>query len=284
MSFGQKLKKLRLEANLTQKELGDKLNVSFQTVSKWENDTNEPDIKTLKDLSRIFEISYEYLLDDNEVKPIEPSTPYNRDIQKPIYFCNQCGAQIDDSTKIHQIQKTTVTGTTELVTICDDCFRKNEKEIVDKKIKEKQAIERGKKLLKAHKRKVVLTWSIIAAVVSFAIALLVCILNFKTCGIWITIFIPILIGYTVLAEIFCLFTENWIFDVFTAFAGWSIRFPGIIFTFDLDGFVFLFAMKILFAMISIGITVASLAISLGLSSLCSIFTFPFVVFLGGDQA
>lgn len=48
MTFGQKIKKLRTESNLTQKDLADKMNVTFQTVSKWENDTNEPDITNIK--------------------------------------------------------------------------------------------------------------------------------------------------------------------------------------------------------------------------------------------
>ena len=43
MTFGQKLKKLRTEKNLTQKDLADQLHVTFQTVSKWESDINEPD-------------------------------------------------------------------------------------------------------------------------------------------------------------------------------------------------------------------------------------------------
>ena len=52
MTFGQKIKKLRTESNLTQKDLADKMNVTFQTVSKWENDTNEPDITNIKELAK----------------------------------------------------------------------------------------------------------------------------------------------------------------------------------------------------------------------------------------
>lgn len=58
MTFGQKIKKLRTESNLTQKDLADKMNVTFQTVSKWENDTNEPDITNIKELAKIFNCSY----------------------------------------------------------------------------------------------------------------------------------------------------------------------------------------------------------------------------------
>lgn len=48
MTLGQKIKKFRNEKKLTQKDIAEQLNVSFQTVSKWENDENEPDIYTLK--------------------------------------------------------------------------------------------------------------------------------------------------------------------------------------------------------------------------------------------
>ena len=44
MTLGQKIKKFRNEKKLTQKDIAEQLNVSFQTVSKWENDENEPDI------------------------------------------------------------------------------------------------------------------------------------------------------------------------------------------------------------------------------------------------
>jgi transcriptional regulator with XRE-family HTH domain len=52
MTLGQKLKKLRIEKGLTQKDLADQLHVTFQTISKWEGDTNEPDFSTLKELAK----------------------------------------------------------------------------------------------------------------------------------------------------------------------------------------------------------------------------------------
>ena len=53
MTLGSKLKKLRSEKGLTQKDFADQLHVTFQTVSKWENDENEPDISTLRELSKL---------------------------------------------------------------------------------------------------------------------------------------------------------------------------------------------------------------------------------------
>lgn len=66
MTFGQKIRKLRNEAGLTQKELAEELNVTFQTVSKWESDVNEPDISNIKQLAKIFHCSVEFLFSDDD--------------------------------------------------------------------------------------------------------------------------------------------------------------------------------------------------------------------------
>lgn len=52
----------REKKGLTQNELADLLGVSQQTISKYENGTREPDIDTLINLSRIFNVSIDYLL------------------------------------------------------------------------------------------------------------------------------------------------------------------------------------------------------------------------------
>ena len=66
MTFGQKIKYLRNQKNLTQKELAEKMNVTFQTISKWESDTNEPDIESIRMLSKIFDCSLDYLFDNEK--------------------------------------------------------------------------------------------------------------------------------------------------------------------------------------------------------------------------
>ncbi|MBR2792922.1 MAG: helix-turn-helix transcriptional regulator, partial [Erysipelotrichaceae bacterium] len=46
-SFGTRLANIRREHNLTQNDIADRLNVSAQAVSKWENDLTSPDINTI---------------------------------------------------------------------------------------------------------------------------------------------------------------------------------------------------------------------------------------------
>ena len=66
MTFGQKLKKLRTEANITQKGVADELHVTFQTISKWESDINEPDFSTLKAIAKVFQRPIEYFFNEEE--------------------------------------------------------------------------------------------------------------------------------------------------------------------------------------------------------------------------
>ena len=65
-SFGEKVIELRRINNMTQSELGSRLNVSAQAVSKWENNQSEPDMQTLKKMCNIFNVSLNELLSYDE--------------------------------------------------------------------------------------------------------------------------------------------------------------------------------------------------------------------------
>ena len=61
LTIGQTIKKLRKERNLTQEELAEQLNVTFQAVSKWENETGLPDISQIVPLASVFGVSTDIL-------------------------------------------------------------------------------------------------------------------------------------------------------------------------------------------------------------------------------
>lgn len=65
MEFNEKLQKIRKEHNITQESLADKLNVSRQAVSKWESGTAYPDTEKLIQISKLFNISLDELINDN---------------------------------------------------------------------------------------------------------------------------------------------------------------------------------------------------------------------------
>ena len=61
-TFGTRLAALRKQRGMTQDSIADKLNISAQAMSKWENDLTSPDIDTLLKLSDIFDISLDELM------------------------------------------------------------------------------------------------------------------------------------------------------------------------------------------------------------------------------
>ena len=61
--IGSFIKSIRQEHNLTQKQLADKLGVTYQAVSKWENGKNIPDIAIIKEISKEFNIDINELLE-----------------------------------------------------------------------------------------------------------------------------------------------------------------------------------------------------------------------------
>lgn len=65
MTTGEKLMNLRKKANFTQEELADKLNVSRQAVSKWEQNQAFPETDKLIQLSKLYGVSMDYILGIN---------------------------------------------------------------------------------------------------------------------------------------------------------------------------------------------------------------------------
>lgn len=62
MKFNEKLKELRNEKKLTQKQTAQLLNISTTCYSGYEQGYREPDFKTLVKICRLFEVSSDYLL------------------------------------------------------------------------------------------------------------------------------------------------------------------------------------------------------------------------------
>ena len=62
MEFGDQIKQLRMDQNLTQEQFAEKLNVTRQAVSNWENDRNLPDIEMLIKMTSVFGISLDQLI------------------------------------------------------------------------------------------------------------------------------------------------------------------------------------------------------------------------------
>lgn len=62
MEIGECIKKLRQYKRMTQEEMAELLKVSVQTVSRWENNLNYPDLIMLPELASLFHVTTDYLL------------------------------------------------------------------------------------------------------------------------------------------------------------------------------------------------------------------------------
>ncbi|WP_455191827.1 helix-turn-helix domain-containing protein [Gemmiger sp.] len=77
MTFSDKLIALRRKAGWSQEELAERLNVSRQSVSKWESAQSMPDIDKIVQLSSLFSVTTDYLLKDgrDDPQPAAAATP-----------------------------------------------------------------------------------------------------------------------------------------------------------------------------------------------------------------
>ena len=67
MTIGEKIVKLRKRNGMSQEAFSEKLDVSRQAVSKWENDTAQPTSENLAQIAKLFNVSISYLLDDEDI-------------------------------------------------------------------------------------------------------------------------------------------------------------------------------------------------------------------------
>lgn len=79
MQICQKLQNLRKDANMTQNELADKLFVSRDLVSKWENGERRPSYDYLTKISAIFSCDVSELMETNELLEAELSSCFPED-------------------------------------------------------------------------------------------------------------------------------------------------------------------------------------------------------------
>lgn len=114
--YGEKIYSLRKEKNMTQKELGNLLNVSFQAVSKWEKDLSIPDLPTLQKLVQFFGISLEDFLNSCQQKSNHTDL---ETASETSFHCSSCEKDCPVS-NIYQFKP---------LIICKDCNDKYKKEL-----------------------------------------------------------------------------------------------------------------------------------------------------------
>ena len=83
MNLKENLKRIRKENNLSQEQLADKLNVSRQSVSKWESGTSYPEMDKMIQLCRMFDLNIDELL-NQDIKKVREEKNSKIDINKYI--------------------------------------------------------------------------------------------------------------------------------------------------------------------------------------------------------
>lgn len=93
MTFGQRLKHLMTERNITQRQLSRELNIAVSTLNGYANDYREPDYVTLALLSSYFEVSSDYLLGLSNIPKLS-NTPLDEGTYTMLHYYNQLSSEM----------------------------------------------------------------------------------------------------------------------------------------------------------------------------------------------
>ena len=89
MDFSEKLLTLRKAKDLTQEQLAEKLNVSRQSVSKWESGQAVPELEKIVAMSVVFDVTTDYLLKSSEIDDLSVKTEMLKKQQQQMLFREQ---------------------------------------------------------------------------------------------------------------------------------------------------------------------------------------------------
>lgn len=280
-NLGQTITEQRKKLNMTQKELGDKLNVSAQAVSKWENGQAEPDASTIIKLCEIFRISTDELLGNtppvSEVAATavtEAPAPAPQVVRETVVEQKIINGYCEDCKKPVGPGEYVVTGGGRSLQhiYCNEC---NAKRIHASHVSAYAEFQR-------ENRKSLILGTLIAAGVTllFCIAFMVIV---KLQPLWGTalLAVGVFIGWLAFGiQVF--WEDSVVLDIFTFFLK-SFTFPGVIFTLDLDGIIFLILVKIGGAIICAILSVIFFLFGLLFTPVASVFILPFAAIKRGVE-
>ncbi|MCH5155579.1 MAG: helix-turn-helix transcriptional regulator [Clostridiales bacterium] len=284
MELNEKISALRKSNNMTQAELGTKLNVTFQAVSKWERGESYPDFETLSKMARIFGVPISYFEEGGENFAESAETAATGataadgfDGSNVVGFCKDCG----------KLVRTGEEACTAPVVICKQCAlrRENIRRIEENNREiQKQQAERAVKAKKQAEldgcKRRRNRGLIASAFISAALLVLFIILAATATDAVpyiVLIVMTAAFGYTFFAQ---LFWDGIVVDLALC-GGKVVGMPGVIFTLDLDGLKFLIIVKILFALIKLFIFIVTFLFMVLVAMFASPFTFvPQMIKLG----
>ena len=267
MTLGKKLALQRKAIGLTQEEVALKVRVNTKTLADGENNIGEPSIQNLKDLAAIFELSLDDLLDTGM-----------GDDDEAIGFCKGCGIAINERNL----------GEKTPVVLCRRCVEVRKAQERRAELEKKALEERQEKTLRAKRlanynahrdrqrtirRKRNNSFLVAALPTVLWLAFLAYTLNESYNQTWLIV--GTVMAYSVFSLVALLFYDGPIRDFLVYMFTASIKWPGLMYTFDWDGFLWVIAMKALFAILGFvfGLICGLLGLAIGL--VIAPFVFPY---------
>lgn len=250
--YGRVISKYRKLQNLTQKDLAEKLFVSPQTVSKWENDQSEPNLATIKQLADLFGISVDDFFEEGRKFAKEET-----EISPDVLRCEMC---------LEAIKEDKVFAPGEKV-LCDKCKEELEKE---EKFYDKYEDKKENKATKKNIEGIIpfyIGWGVGLAV--FIIVLITAIVDKELNGFSDVVLMPFFMSLFVMSFLTQMIYNSWLKNFIAYFMGRKFRRPGIIFELSLTGILKLIFVKILFGLLVLLFTLVIFVIGLILGIIIS---------------
>ena len=108
MELNERIIQARKQAGLTQEQLGEKLGVSRQAVSKWESGQANPDVAYITEMCKLFEVTSDWLLlgkEDASAPDIRFCAKCGTAVQRSSAYCHMCGASLSSPEPERQLRE-----------------------------------------------------------------------------------------------------------------------------------------------------------------------------------
>lgn len=277
--LGEKIASLRKQHGLTQAQLGEKLNVTSQAVSKWEKGLSEPDFQTAQKICDLFGITADDLMGrPAPTKPVETEEAVTQTTaaqtaveSKPPKiingYCERCKKPVGPG---EYTLRSAARGTVQHI-YCNECA-----EIVAKDERRTTCASALRDHNKMMRRSLI--WGSIAGAAILALFLAASLTNLQEIETTVggAIGISIFCGYAVFAFVTQMIWGESVLSLFMFFLR-SFTMPGVIFTLDLDGLIFLLLVKIGGAILSVLLSVIVFLLGLIITPLYAAIIFPFAL-------
>ena len=275
-NYGAAIQKLRKEKGYTQSELGNMLSVSAQAVSKWENNFSQPDLDTIQELAGVFDITVDDFMRLSNGEDIS-------DAQKEVAATEEAATVCEPVAdgKVSDNGGVSNDGAGETTSFGAE-LTQNKKTTPNyyDSIKQSESGKKSKVKIDGWR-----LFGLICAAI-LGIACMITLICMKENVFW-----AIFSGYGWFALIASIGHDCWADDVFLWAWDKSIHMPGIIFSLDLNGIVFMLLYKFIIApILSFIISVLLGILGSIIAMFVAIFTYPFFAprlfretFLGEDQ-